>query len=287
MLRFERVTKRYSTGEREVLALDGVDLEIGEGQLVSLVGKSGSGKSTLLHLAGGLDVADAGTVHFDGRDVGAMGIADRARLRRREIGFVFQFFHLIPTLTVLENVELPLLLDGARRGSRGTDLLQRVGLGDRAHHLPGELSGGEMQRAAVARALVARPRLILADEPTGNLDSANGAEVLRLLREEVREEGTTLLMVTHDDEAAARADRVHRLADGHVVEQTARSTPDPEPARVREPAPEPWAPAPHAEEPVTAVAAAPAASTAAEPEPAPAPWSPPAWSPPHRPPDEP
>ena len=247
VLRFEGVTKRYSTGEREVLALDGVDLEIGEGQLVSLVGKSGSGKSTLLHLAGGLDVADGGRVVFDERDVGAMSVADRARLRRREIGFVFQFFHLIPTLTVLENVELPLLLDGGKRSERGADLLERVGLAHRAGHLPGELSGGEMQRAAVARALVARPRLILADEPTGNLDSANGAEVLRLLREEVREEGTTLLMVTHDDDAAAQADRVHRLADGHLIEQVPAEAPA---------------------EPVPGAGAGPT------------PWSPPAWTPP-------
>jgi ABC-type lipoprotein export system ATPase subunit len=218
LLRFENVSKRYTAGTREVVALDGVTLGITEGELVALVGKSGSGKSTLLHLAGGLDVADSGTVHLGDRDVGQMGIAERSRLRRREIGFVFQFFHLIPTLSVLENVELPLLLDGAKRGTRGRELLDRVGLGDRADHLPGELSGGEMQRAAVARALVARPRLLLADEPTGNLDSANGEEVLRLLKEEVRQEGTALLMVTHDEDAAARADHVHRLADGHLVD---------------------------------------------------------------------
>jgi ABC-type lipoprotein export system ATPase subunit len=268
VLRFESVTKRYSAGEREVLALDGVDLEIDEGQLVSLVGRSGSGKSTLLHLAGGLDVADAGRVLFDGRDVGALSVADRGRLRRREVGFVFQFFHLIPTLTVLENVELPLLLDGAKRGERGFRLLERVGLLDRAHHLPGELSGGEMQRAAVARALVARPRLILADEPTGNLDSANGAEVLRLLREEVREEGTTLLMVTHDDEAAAQADRRHRLVDGRlVVEGPAAASPFAPPA---EPPGEPAPPT----QPTPAVQA-------------PAAWAPPAWAPPRRPEGEP
>ena len=194
LLRFEQVSKRYTAGTREVIAVDRVDLAIAEGELVALVGKSGSGKSTLLHLAGGLDIADSGHVLLGDRDVGALGIADRSRLRRREIGFVFQVFHLIPTLTVLENVELPLLLDGAKRGDRGRELLERVGLGDRASHLPGELSGGEMQRAAVARALVARPRLLLADEPTGNLDSANGADVLRLLREEVRQEGTALRM---------------------------------------------------------------------------------------------
>ena len=252
LLRFEGVSKRYTAGTRDVVALDGVDLTIGEGELVALVGKSGSGKSTLLHLAGGLDVADAGTVVFGDRDVGALSIAERSRMRRREIGFVFQFFHLIPTLTVLENVELPLLLDGARGDGRGAALLDRVGLGDRAEHLPGELSGGEMQRAAVARALVARPRLLLADEPTGNLDSQTGEEVLRLLREEVREEGTALLMVTHDDEAAARADRVHRLADGHLI--------DHEPAA--------WAPPP------AAPTATPSTATT------PAPWQPPAWQPP-------
>jgi ABC-type lipoprotein export system ATPase subunit len=225
LLRFEGVSKRYSGGAREVLALDGVDLTVNEGELVALVGKSGSGKSTLLHLAGGLDLADSGRVLLDERDVGALGIADRSKLRRREIGFVFQFFHLIPTLTVRENVDLPLLLDGAKRGERGGELLERVGLGDRADHLPGELSGGEMQRAAVARALVARPRLLLADEPTGNLDSATGEEILRLLREEVREEGTALLMVTHDDDAARQADRVHRLTDGHITSDHERADP--------------------------------------------------------------
>jgi ABC-type lipoprotein export system ATPase subunit len=217
LLEFQAVSKRYTAGTREVVALDGIDLSVDEGELVALVGKSGSGKSTLLHLAGGLDVADAGHVRLGDRDVAALSIADRSKLRRREIGFVFQFFHLIPTLTVRENVDLPLLLDGAKRGDRSQELLERVGLADRADHLPGELSGGEMQRAAVARALVARPRLLLADEPTGNLDSSTGEEVLRLLREEVREEGTALLMVTHDDEAATRADRVHRLTDGHIA----------------------------------------------------------------------
>jgi ABC-type lipoprotein export system ATPase subunit len=217
VLRFEGVSKTYASGSKQVLALDAVDFELHQGQFVALVGKSGSGKSTLLHLAGGLDVADRGRVLLDGRDVGAMGLADRSRLRRRELGFVFQFFHLIPTLTVLENVELPLLLDGTRAGGRGMDLLEEVGIGRRHDHLPGELSGGEMQRAAIARALIARPRLLLADEPTGNLDSANGIEVLDLLEKEVRAHGTTLLMVTHDPDAAKRADRTHHLADGHIT----------------------------------------------------------------------
>ncbi|MDQ2648877.1 MAG: ABC transporter ATP-binding protein [Actinomycetota bacterium] len=217
LLRFAGVSKRYSGGAREVVALDDVHLTIGEGEFVALVGKSGSGKSTLLHLAGGLDVADSGTVTFGDRDVATLGIADRSKLRRREIGFVFQFFHLIPTLTVQENVELPLMLDGVKDGQRAGELLERVGLGDRADHLPGELSGGEMQRAAVARALIAKPRLLLADEPTGNLDSATGAEVLHVLRDEVRTAGAAMLMVTHDGDAAATADRVHRMADGRLV----------------------------------------------------------------------
>jgi putative ABC transport system ATP-binding protein len=228
LLQFQGVSKRYSAGSRDVVALDAVDLTIDRGEFVALVGKSGSGKSTLLHLAGGLDVADAGTVLLGDRDVGTMSIADRSRMRRREIGFVFQFFHLIPTLSVLENVELPLLLDGAKRGSRGSELLERVGISARAHHLPGELSGGELQRAAIARALVAHPRLLLADEPTGNLDSANGAEVLSLLEDEVHQQGTTLLMVTHDLDAAARADRVHQLADGHISAVDPRPAPAPE-----------------------------------------------------------
>jgi ABC-type lipoprotein export system ATPase subunit len=217
LLEFRAVSKRYSAGRRQVVALDAVDLSVERGERVALVGKSGSGKSTLLHLAGGLDLADSGSVRFDGRDVGALSLGERSRMRRREIGFVFQFFHLIPTLTVRENVELPLLLDGARVGDRAVELLERVGLADRAEHLPGELSGGELQRAAIARALVARPTLLLADEPTGNLDSATGEEVLRLLEEEVGKEGTALLMVTHDLDAARRADRVHRLADGHLT----------------------------------------------------------------------
>jgi putative ABC transport system ATP-binding protein len=162
-------------------------------------------------------VADTGTVQFGDRDVAALNIADRSKLRRREVGFVFQFFHLIPTLTVRENVELPLMLDGAKADGRATELLDRVGIGDRADHLPGELSGGEMQRAAVARALIARPRLLLADEPTGNLDSGTGAAVLQVLRDEVRTAGTAMLMVTHDADAAAQADRVHRMADGRLV----------------------------------------------------------------------
>ena len=194
-----------------------MDLEVAAGEFVAVVGRSGSGKSTLLHVAGGLDTPDAGRVVFDGRDVHAMSVSDRAALRRRDIGFVFQFFHLIPTLSVAENVQLPLILDGGRpRADAVDDVVARVELSHRRDHLPGELSGGEMQRAAIARALVAHPRLILADEPTGNLDSTTGAGVLDVLTAQVGDMGAALLMVTHDEEAAGRAKRVVTLRDGKI-----------------------------------------------------------------------
>jgi predicted ABC-type transport system involved in lysophospholipase L1 biosynthesis ATPase subunit len=220
LLELDGVVKHYRRAAEDVVALDGVDLAVDQGESVALVGPSGSGKSTLLHLAGGLDVPDAGAVRLDGRDIGALTRKERARLRRRDVGFVFQFFHLLPSLSVAENVELPLLLDGAgrRSGERVRDLLDRVGLGHRAGHLPGELSGGEMQRAAIARALVARPRLVLADEPTGNLDSVTGRGVLDLLLEMVTGDGTALVMVTHDEAAAGRAGKVLHLRDGHLRE---------------------------------------------------------------------
>ncbi|HEY3702603.1 MAG TPA: ABC transporter ATP-binding protein [Acidimicrobiales bacterium] len=217
LLRLDGVSKRFRRGREDVVALDGVELELGAGEFVSLVGPSGSGKSTLLHLAGGIDQPDDGLVFFDDRDLGRLSVGERARLRRREIGFVFQFFHLIPTLTVAENVGLPLLLDGRRADGVVGQTIAQVGLADRAGHLPGELSGGEMQRAAIARALVARPRLLLADEPTGNLDSATGKEVLDVLVTEVVEVGAALLMVTHDERAAGRAGRVLTLRDGRVA----------------------------------------------------------------------
>ena len=216
LLRLDGVSKRFRRGREDVVALDGVELEIDAGEFVSLVGPSGSGKSTLLHLAGGIDQPDDGLVTFDGRDLGRLSVGERARLRRKEIGFVFQFFHLIPTLTVAENVALPLLLDGRRADGAVADTIAQVGLSERARHLPGELSGGEMQRAAIARALVARPRLLLADEPTGYLDSATGKEVLDVLVTEVLEVGAALLMATHDERAAGRAGRVLNLRDGNV-----------------------------------------------------------------------
>jgi len=218
LLQFEGVTKRFRRGTEEVLALDGVDLTIEPGEFVALIGPSGSGKSTLLHLAGGLDQPDSGRILLHDRDLAALSIGERAKLRRRHIGFVFQFFHLIPTLTVQENVELPLLLDGVKSNGRTSDLLGRVGIGHRADHLPGELSGGELQRAAIARALIAAPEIILADEPTGNLDSATSEAVLALLTEQIAASGSALVMVTHDRDVAARAPRVHTLRDGRLEE---------------------------------------------------------------------
>ena len=219
LLEMHGVVKRYRRGGEAVVALGGVDLRVEAGELVALIGPSGSGKSTLLHLAGGLDVPEAGTVAVGGRDLAKLSVAERARVRRRDIGFVFQFFHLLPTLTVAENVELPLLLDRQRgRGERVRTLLERVGVDHRSGHLPSELSGGEMQRAAIARALIAEPGLLLADEPTGNLDSATGSAVLALLSAVVAERGTALVIVTHDEGAAALADRVLHLRDGRLTD---------------------------------------------------------------------
>jgi ABC-type lipoprotein export system ATPase subunit len=232
LLTLEGVSKSFQRGREQVVALDEVTLAVEKGEFVAMVGPSGSGKSTMLHLAGGLDQPDAGTVLLGERDLGVLSAGERARIRRREIGFVFQFFHLIPTLTVSENVELPLLLDGVRDKSGAVkSMLERVGLGGRTDHLPGELSGGEMQRTAIARALVAGPELILADEPTGNLDSTTGATVLDLLTAQVADSGAALLMVTHDESAAARADRILHLRDGHLEDAPPKPAPATRPRR--------------------------------------------------------
>lgn len=228
LLEMAGVVKHYRRGGEDVLALDGVDLTVAAGELVAVIGPSGSGKSTLLHLAGGLDTPDAGTVRVGSRDLAELSVAARAQVRRQDVGFVFQFFHLLPSLSVAENVELPLLLDGRRSGRRHrvATLLRRVGIEHRASHLPGELSGGEMQRAAIARALVAEPSLLLADEPTGNLDSATGATVLALLTEVVAEAGTALVMVTHDEAATERASKVLRLRDGRLSTNQSELAPE-------------------------------------------------------------
>jgi putative ABC transport system ATP-binding protein len=218
LLRLRGVGRTYHKGEAPVHALSGVDLDIAAGEYVALLGPSGSGKSTLMHLFGCLDRPTAGTLHFEGQDLAGLD-ATALALRRRRIGFVFQAFHLMPRATAVANVALPLRYAGvpeAERNRRATGLLQRVGLGERLTHLPSELSGGQQQRVAIARALVHTPPLLLADEPTGNLDTRSGEDVVGLL-EELWREGRTLVVVTHDPRIAERARRVVRLLDGRVV----------------------------------------------------------------------
>jgi ABC-type lipoprotein export system ATPase subunit len=219
VLQLEGVVKKYRRGDEQVHVLVDFDFTLDAGEFVVVTGPSGAGKSTLLHIAGGLDAPDTGTVAVAGQDVWAMSAGARAAFRRRNLGFVFQFFNLVPMLTAVENVSLPLVLDGMPARSadaRAEELLQRVGLGDRAQHRPAELSGGQMQRVAVARALVARPSIILADEPTGNLDSHSSTEVLDLLRSLSDEDGAAVVMVTHDQAAAGYGSREVHLVDGRA-----------------------------------------------------------------------
>ena len=219
--------KTYRKNAVVVPVLGGLDLTVQSGEFLSVVGASGSGKSTLLHLLGTLDRPDRGEVRLDGKRVDHLPSADRDRLRNEVFGYVFQFYHLLPELTALENVLVPQMIEhsvfawwGRRRElkKRGTELLERVGLGHRLRHKPRELSGGEMQRTAIARALVNRPRVLLADEPTGNLDADTGAEIVRLLRDLNRQEGLTIVMVTHNLELVSESDRVVRLVSGRVEE---------------------------------------------------------------------
>jgi putative ABC transport system ATP-binding protein len=213
----ENLSKTYRSGGQQLAAVRNVSFRVEPGETVAIVGPSGSGKTTLLGLLAGLDRPSGGAVRLDGTDLGALSEDARARLRRERIGFVFQSFQLIPTLTARENVEVPLELRGERAGGRADELLARVGLGGRGHHFPAQLSGGEQQRVAIARAFVHRPSILFADEPTGNLDAATGGRIIELLTELNRELGTTLVLVTHDPDLAARARRVIRLADGVVV----------------------------------------------------------------------
>ena len=213
-----RALRKVYAGAEPVVALDGLDLDVPAGEFLALVGESGSGKSTLLHLVGGIDRPTSGDIGVGGRAIATLPERDLVLYRRREVGMVFQFFNLLPHLTVRENVELPRRLDGgADAGERAAVLLERVGLARRASAHPYELSGGEMQRVAIARALGTGARLLLADEPTGNLDSRNGQEVLTLLDEIRRERGVTLLLATHSAAAAARADRVVAVKDGKIL----------------------------------------------------------------------
>jgi putative ABC transport system ATP-binding protein len=218
MLIADDLQKSYRSGGRPLAALQNVSFQVEPGETVAIVGPSGSGKTTLLGLLAGLDRPTGGRVLLDGTDLGALSEDDRARLRREKIGFVFQSFQLIPTLTARENVAVPLDLAGNGGGAaRADELLQRVGLGGRGHHYPAQLSGGEQQRVALARAFIHRPSILFADEPTGNLDATTGARIIELMMELNRELGTTLVLVTHDLELAGRARRVIRLADGAVV----------------------------------------------------------------------
>jgi putative ABC transport system ATP-binding protein len=215
------VVREYRVGGQKVRALDEISLGFRGGTFVSIVGPSGAGKSTLLHLLGALDSPDTGSITFDGDEIGHLSDEEQSKFRHHRVGFVFQFFNLLPTLSAWENVAVPRLLDGVRLGKVKSDairLLDRVGLGDRTEHRPAELSGGQMQRVAVARALMMDPSLILADEPTGNLDSATGASILALLGEVAQEDGDSRLvvMVTHNSDAAAATDRVITLQDGRV-----------------------------------------------------------------------
>src|SRR5881296_4701754 len=217
----EGLEKTYRLGQVDVQALRGVDAQIGAGEYVAITGPSGSGKSTLMHILGCLDSPTAGSYRLDGEDVGSLSGKRLAHVRNRKVGFVFQTFNLMPRLTVEENVALPLKYRGGvppgERRARARRLLERLGLSQRIGHRPDELSGGELQRAAIARALVGEPAILLADEPTGNLDSANGAALIALL-EELHAQGQTVLLVTHDAAIAAHAGRTVRMRDGRVVD---------------------------------------------------------------------
>jgi putative ABC transport system ATP-binding protein len=221
MLRCESLTQTYISGGRELTVLQDIGFELEDGGFLAIVGPSGSGKTTLLGLLAGLDRPKRGRVLLEGEDLSRLTEDQRARLRGAKVGFVFQSFHLIPTLTARENVQVPLELRGEDARTRAEELLDRVGLSDRGHHYPAQLSGGEQQRVALARAFSNRPRLLFADEPTGNLDAATGAKVIDLMAELNRELGTTLVLVTHDHDLASRAHRIIRLADGRMVSDQA------------------------------------------------------------------
>ena len=216
------VTRRYGEGDTAVDALKGVSLAVDQGKLTAVMGPSGSGKSTLMHILAGLDKPTSGSVEISGTEITTLKDSDLTKLRRRHIGFVFQFFNLLPMLTAEENITLPLSIAGEKPDQAWLkDLVGKVGLADRLSHRPSELSGGQQQRVAIARALVSRPTVLFADEPTGNLDSATGSEILTLMRDSVDSYGQTTVMVTHEPRAAAIADRILFLADGRIVSDVA------------------------------------------------------------------
>lgn len=219
IIRLKNVTKTYGEGEAQVHALDHVNLTVEKGEVVSVVGASGSGKSTLLNVIGGVDTPTEGSVLVEDRDISGLNDEELSVFRRRKIGFVFQAYHLIPMLTVEENVAMPVLLDHRKPDKAYVDsLLEMLGIADRRRHLPGQLSGGQQQRAAIARALANRPTLVLADEPTGALDSRNGEEVMTLLQASVKQLKQTLVLITHNIDLAREADRIVHLVDGRVAE---------------------------------------------------------------------
>jgi len=221
MLIAQSVTKEYQSGERQIAVLRDVSFTIPQGAFVAIVGPSGSGKTTLLGLLAGLDTPSRGTVVLDDADLGKLNENERARLRGEKVGFVFQSFQLIPTLTAMENVQVPLELRGTPGATeRARELIGRVGLDGRGHHFPSQLSGGEQQRVAIARAFANAPKILFADEPTGNLDAATGQKIFELLQSLNSDGGSTIILVTHDSELAARASRTIRLLDGAVVEDT-------------------------------------------------------------------
>lgn len=222
ILRCRSLSRTYRSGSRDLTVLKDITFDVSPGEFLAILGPSGSGKTTLLGLLAGLDLPTSGMVHLDGEDLGSLTEDERARLRVEKIGFVFQSFQLMPTLTAQENVQVPLELRGqSEAGIRAHDLLARVGLSGREHHYPVQLSGGEQQRVALARAFSTRPKILFADEPTGNLDASTGATIIELMAELNNDQGTTLILVTHDLELASRARRTIRLADGRLSGDTA------------------------------------------------------------------
>ena len=218
ILKVEHLSKIYGQGENEVRALDDVSFSVEKGQFVAIIGPSGSGKSTLLHILGGVDRPTSGKVYLEGQDVFAQNSEQLAIFRRRQVGLIYQFYNLIPVLDVTENITLPVLLDGRKVNSdRLSSLLETLNLTDRAGHLPSQLSGGQQQRVSIGRALMNAPAVVLADEPTGNLDSKNSQEIVELLKKSNREYGQTLIVITHDESIALQADRLLAIEDGHIV----------------------------------------------------------------------